>query len=333
MFGSLMAFLAILTAILSFFVKDPSIILMLFLSGCAALLAAWKHGRPSFLLVAHFSFLLAFFLQPQALHSLLQRYDVAADFGNHLHLLLAGLGFCLLLGLLFFVSCRSQSGGVFLSALEASEDFEKMVALAGRSCALLFIPLLILPVYFMLQGGDAKSFVNLGPVSWQGDVLFNIAPETRPALWLLALVMLGGLGAAHMQNAHHRYMPASVYLTFRQRACLELIGSILLLLPICGFLMLLGWQNVLGEADPFATDLLLARSPFDIEIADWMLYLALPLAFVLLAFAAVSVTLRSIVYLLGPDYLRKRAASHVQPADQALSQTSSEQAVGTKDRW
>ena len=306
-----------ITAILAFFVEPVWAGLIVLLSGCFALLAAWWRGRPSLLLAGFSLFVFSFICLPQALPSLLDKQGLPPlNLGLPLHLLFP-LGAVLSVACLFILSCRRQSGGVRLSALEVSEDLERVVCLFSRLTSLLVIPLVLLPPACLVLGkigGFAPGTVSQQPLlHWLNPEQEALQGASQSVGWFVALLVLGNVAAAYMRDVHHRYPAFRLRMGDRIKAWIECAGSLLLLLPMSWAMIEWGWQMTLADlASPDSGSLEPGMAlVFWGAVPQWGLYGLFPLAFLLLASSAVAMILRSLVFLFGPIYLKKRASSHV----------------------
>ena len=131
--------------------------------------------------------------------------------------------------------------------------------------------------------------------------------------WIVALLLLGGVANAYMRNAYHRVPGFRARSSGRTRARLEFAGSLFLLLPTCWALAEMGWNHT-DQMRSLSNIAASASGQGGITLSlvpTWLLYAALPAAAFLLACSALSVMLRSLVYLHGPSYLLKRAGTHL----------------------
>ena len=176
MLGSGLALLSSGAAIASFYVDASLIVPLMLLSGLSILLAAWMRGRPVLLLIGYITSLLTFIRQPQGLVAFAAQYDISVELSNILHILAIAAASCLFIAILFFLGCRRQSGGTRLSAQEASEDLDHFVTLIGKVAALLYIPLIGIPIYLLLVQAPIADFPkpdlelasDIALVSWPG---------------------------------------------------------------------------------------------------------------------------------------------------------------------
>nr|WP_321458195.1 hypothetical protein [uncultured Cohaesibacter sp.] len=305
--GSVIAVIGCATAIYAFFADQQFVGLAIALSGLLSLVAAWWRGRPILLLSAFSLFLLAFDCLPQGLAYIAMQkgVDVEALYGlpiYDLQSLIVPASSCAVVALLFMLSCRRQSGGIRLSAQEVSEDLTKVACFISRAGSLLYIPIVLLPLYLLVKsdGGALQTESQ----TWNG----LISPQG--VAWLVALLLLSNLAAAYMRDVQHRYVGLRAHLGARAQAWIECLGGVLLLFPTSWALLQLGWKASAPLFDLGKSGTGLAFSVDGVS-PDSVLYGAFCLACLLMAATAVAMIFRSLVYLFGPPYLKKRAASHV----------------------
>lgn len=324
MVGFLSVLLSMVWSVLSFLVEADRAGILLALAIVSALLAGVWKARPVLLLAAFLTVCTTFTLLPQGIGYWLEKAGLSFDLTNFSHVAASSALILTITTVAFILSCRKQSGGVRFSAQEASEDLERLVSSFSRLSALMFLPLLIFPVYFAVANPKSEQTMSLHLVSWQDGPMQSTSPQVQLYVWFGAILLLGGMAAAYVRNAHHRYPLYRVRNSQRGRAWIELLGNILLLLPLCALLIRAGLAHALEiQKQSLASASLEAVLP-GLYLPQWGLYMLLPLAFLLLGAASLSVILRSLVFLYGPHYLIKRAATHVAVDEdpQFLNQTS-----------
>ncbi|WP_119306812.1 hypothetical protein [Cohaesibacter haloalkalitolerans] len=327
--GSAVAILGCAAAIYAFF-AEPSLVGPVLLGmAVLGLLASWWRARPVLLLAVFSLLALAFVCLPQGLGHLLGLFGVdmrtlstlapnaAFTPVSFLISVLVSVASAGVVALLFVLGCRRQSGGVRLSALEASEDLGRLLCLVSRLTGLLYIPLILLPVYCLFAACRGTILPDLSLLYWRSDPSsFSSTPPDTTG-WLVALLVLGSIAAAYMRDVQHRYVGLRGRMGPKGQAWVECLGGLLLLLPTSWALVALGWRQVAGRwsdwppaaSGPGVSDLILLG-----PVPGWLLAVTLAVAFLLLGAAAVAMILRSLVYLYGPPYLKKRAGTHIDPS-------------------
>jgi TRAP-type mannitol/chloroaromatic compound transport system permease small subunit len=336
MIGSSLAIGSIMLSIAAIFVRSPSVPFILISALLLTAIAAWRRGRPVFLLTSYSMIMLAFLIRPTGLASLLAAVGIDRAFNTALitgvYAPFAAATAVLLVALLFALSCLRQSGGVPLSAQEASEDLSRFVNLFGYAAALLLIPLLVLPLIDWWDPGFAAVRSSAKQA--------GLDLESRIA----APLALGALGFAYIRNNHLRNEIWCVRNNASLRAWLELAGSLIILLPLCWFMIALGWQQAglgqvaqieVAQAGPttLLVQLLSAVEPAYFDETRPILYISVLAGFVSLAAAATAVALRSFVYLFGPHYLRRRSNSHLTCLTDDLKDSQSDDVRDNASAW
>ena len=316
MIGLIFALCSMITSLAAISLADNLVTFAFVVAGILAILAAnWK-ARPILLLLAYCVFALAFLLEPRGLQHWLSAYDTGVHLNHISHFIAAILSALLVAGLLFMFSCRKHSGGARFSAHEASKDIETLVSALGRVSALLYLPLLILPVYFAANTPDPINHQSLNLVSWQEAPILSAQPEVQMFVWFAAVIMLGGMTVAC--NVHHRYMAVKQKLKPRLQAWIEILGSLLLLLPLCWMMFQIGWDYAIVVQEQSAVTMALDALLPGVSVPQWAFYIMFPMTFLLLALAGISVILRSLLFLYGPHYLVKRSATHIELSQSPL---------------
>ncbi|MFN3232593.1 MAG: TRAP transporter small permease subunit [Alphaproteobacteria bacterium] len=119
---------------------------------------------------------------------------------------------------------------------------------------------------------------------------------------LHATLFLLTLGYAYLKDAHVRIELVRDRLTPRTRVWVELIGSVLFVIPYCAILVYWGYEFAefawrLDEGSPQS------------GLSDrWIIKGMIPVGFLLLMLAGLAVALKCVLYLFGPDHLRSHAA-------------------------
>lgn len=326
MIGLILALCSMIASLATLLLADDLVTFAFVVAGLLAAMAAKWKARPILLLLVYCAILLMFILDPRGLSHWLAAYDTGVDLGHVSHFIGAILFGLLTAGLLFALSCRKHSGGARFSAHEASEDIENLVAGLGRLSALLYLPLLILPVYFAANAPEPINSQSLNLVSWQEAPMLSAKPEVQMFVWFAAVIMLGGMAAACVRNVHHRYMAVRPRLSLRLQAWIEIFGSLMLLLPLCWLLVQTGWDHATAVREQSAVTMALDALVPGLSVPQWVFYIMFPMTFLTLALAGVSVILRSLLFLYGPQYLVKRSAIHLE-----MGETASRSHTDTQD--
>lgn len=346
MIGAFLALLGLLAALAAAIGFQPASLQSgpLLLLGLASVLIVWaalRRARPVLLLAAIATTTIAFACLPQGLDFCLRSLGVDVTLQGSAPVLWVPVAAMLTIFALFWLLSLKQSGGFALSAQEASEDIERFLAFFGyvalAALSFLVVSELLQALHSALTA--AMSWSKTGEADLMGlPDLSLLATDrhdlTHVAIWVLMLC--GGL--AYLRNAHQRGLGGRSRSSETKQAARELIGAILGLLPAC-WLMLryIAMRDPAGEPSsyhPEASEIVQTPELVGSLLTRFdSLVPAMPiqLGIVLLAVAAVAVALRSLVFLVGPDYLKRRAASHIslQAGSRFLRPGT---AIGEKDR-
>lgn len=111
--------------------------------------------------------------------------------------------------------------------------------------------------------------------------------------YLFAAVFLLGAGSTLLRNEHVRIDVISSHLSIRVQLCIELIGTLIFLLPLCSLVLLDSWPYFL---DSWTQN---EYSPNPGGLLVWPVKLLIPLGFALLAAQGVSQLIKVIGALCG----------------------------------
>ena len=170
-----------------------------------------------------------------------------------------------------------------------SEKLEAVIVKTGRIFAWCAVPLMLIIIYDVVSrklgfGGTVSS--KLQELEW----------HFHAALFLMTFAY------AYMKDAHVRIELLRDNFSGKTRALIEIIGILLVVFPFCGILVYFGadfWWRSWSIDESSATPTGLGNR--------WIIKFALPTAFVLIFFAGISVLLKCVVFLAGPDRLSAKA--------------------------
>lgn len=157
-------------------------------------------------------------------------------------------------------------------------------------------------------GQTAKWLVLVAVLVSAGNALFRYGFNMSSNAWLeiqwylFALVFLLGAGYTLKHNGHVRIDLLYGRFTPRTRAWIDLVGSLLFLLPTA---VLIGWLGWAGFADSWSIG---EMSADDGGLLRWPIKLAIPVGFALLALQAVSEAIKRWAFLTGRGTLVEEVA-------------------------
>lgn len=160
-------------------------------------------------------------------------------------------------------------------------------------------------------GGMIKWLLLLAVLVSAGNAMFRYGFNMSSNAWLeiqwylFALVFLFGAGYALKHNAHVRIDILYGRFSPRAQAWVDLVGSLLFLLPMAGLIAWMGWSMfaqsyAIGEMSPDAGGLL-----------RWPIKLAIPVGFGLLALQGLSEAIKRVAFLAGKGQLSHEHAEEV----------------------
>ena len=335
--GTILAVFSMFAAAALVVLPDGSVLafvaLAAMLSGLG--LGGWLEGRPGFIAAATmtgvFATLIAgpFDLTPQQLGSLgraAARGDATAtaliDFFAALEpYRTALLSLVIAAILVFFAFAARRSGrGVCGFLISESEALASLVTRAGILASVLYVPMIIVILYDVGQ----RQYLDLDP-GFTATAWYRLFTSTKlqELEWHLhATLFLMCLAFAYERDAHVRIELVRDGLRPRTRAWIELLGCALFLIPYCFVVTRYGYEFARKSFD--IVERSAAQTGLDYR---FLIKSVLPLGFLLLAFAGVSVALRCVVFLFGPPpqgpFSGPRAAPH-SPDPPALRQPAAD---------
>ncbi len=189
--------------------------------------------------------------------------------------------------------------------LSISDGLSAVTDFVGRMAAWLFIPMALVILYDVIQ----RKLLNVFP-DFQQTLLYDILPSTKAQEleWHLhGFLFMLCLGFAYVRNGHVRVELLRDRFSQRTRAWIELLGCLLFVLPYALLVvdlsatLLVASSYSMNEGSSATTGLPMR----------WIIKSSLVIGFGFLAIAALSIMLRHIVFLFGPEELRLRANRYV----------------------
>lgn len=198
---------------------------------------------------------------------------------------------------LFVIAARRAGAGAHPFMLAESEALAKFCQRAGMTAAMLYVPMILIIIYDVLQ----RKYLEVDPgftnTSW-----YRVFTSTRlqEMEWHLhAVLFLMCLGFAYVRDAHVRIELVRERMRPRVRVWTELAGCLLFLIPYCYVVVLYGTD--FAERAFAIMEKSSAQTGLEYR---FVIKSFLPIGFAILALAAASVALKCIVYLFGPERLK-----------------------------
>jgi TRAP-type mannitol/chloroaromatic compound transport system permease small subunit len=148
-------------------------------------------------------------------------------------------------------------------------------------------------------GRAAMWLVLLATLISSGNAVMRYGFDLSSNAWLeiqwylFALIFLLGAGYTLKHNGHVRIDILYGRFSPRLQAWVDLLGGLLLLLPLCGLMVWMGWG---GFTDSLAVN---ETSPDAGGLLRWPIKLAIPLGFALLLLQGVAEVIKRAAFLTG----------------------------------
>ena len=200
-----------------------------------------------------------------------------------------------------FLAARRAERGPFQFLFDASAGIGAFAVKAGKVASFLFLPMIVLIVYDVAQ----RQYLSIDP-QFTNTALYETFTSTKlqEMQWHLhAILFLMCFGFAYVKDAHVRIELVRDHMKPRRRVWIELLGCLLFLLPYCFVVFTYGAEFARKSFDIGEVSSALTGLPFRFIIKSF-----LPIGFLTLALAGLSVALKCVVYLFGPDDLRQKSS-------------------------
>ncbi len=189
--------------------------------------------------------------------------------------------------------------------LSISDGLSAVTDFVGRMAAWLFVPMALVIFYDVVQ----RKLLNVYP-EFQQTIFYEILPSTKAQEmeWHLhGFLFMLCLGFAYIRNGHVRVELVREKLSQKTRAWIEILGCLLFVLPYTLLVVDLSFGETaksfaINEGSSATTGLPMR----------WIIKSSLMIGFGFLSLAALSILLRNLVFLFGPEDLRARASRYVQ---------------------
>lgn len=185
-----------------------------------------------------------------------------------------------------------------LAALRLAEAFARMVTTIGRIAAWLAIAMMIVILLdVILRRYFVIGSTKLQELEWH----------------LHGVLFLFCLGFAYVREAHVRIELVRERLSAEARAWLELLGTLLFLLPYCAAILHFGFDY----AEMAYRNQEVSASLTGLG-ARWIIKSTLVVGFVVLGLAGIAAALKAVVFLFGPDELALRTGYAAPKSDRTV---------------
>lgn len=192
-------------------------------------------------------------------------------------------------------------GDKLRSVYPLSKALEAFVTRVGQVVAWIALALIVVIMFDVITRRIQMQIPGFGSTKLQ-ELQWHIH----------GVLMMMCFGYAYLKNAHVRIELLRDNFPMRTRAWVEMVGIWIMVLPYCYLMIILGFE--------FAQ-----RSFIQNEVSDALTGLShrfiiksfIPIGFVLITLAALSVWLRCVIYLFGPADLKDGSSSFLRPAEMA----------------
>lgn len=197
--------------------------------------------------------------------------------------------------------------------LEWSDRIAAVINGIGKTAAWFALALMLVIIFDVItramKGSDWIQDWPFLYAALQGIEPYASSTKLQELEWHLhgALFLLA-FGFAYLKDAHVRIELARDRFSVRTRCIVEMLGIVLLMLPYVFLLVDFGYGFALrsfeqGEGSSALTGL----------SNRWIIKAVIPIGFLIVMMAAISVYMKCAVYLFGPVELRERAGAYVMP--------------------
>ena len=197
--------------------------------------------------------------------------------------------------------------------LKLSDAIGGFCAWIGKLAAWLAIPLAVI----ILIDVAGRKIIDVYP-QFTDTIFYFGSTKLQEMEWHLhAILFLLCLGFAYVKDAHVRIELVRDRLPPKVRVWLELLGCLLFLIPYCYIVTKFGYDFAVRAWKSGEVSSALTGLPH-----RWIIKSFLPIGFVVLGLAGISVALKCIVYLFGPPELKEPSGYYAGMHHADLGETS-----------
>ncbi|MEJ8571180.1 TRAP transporter small permease subunit [Microbaculum marinum] len=199
-------------------------------------------------------------------------------------------------------SRRRGSADGWAFYLGESDALGDGVSWIGKAASFLYVPLIVVIIYDVTQRKVLEFVPTFTETAWFHAFNSN---KLQEAEWHMhAILFLLCFGFAYIKDAHVRIELVRDKLAPRTRVWIELLGCIFFLVAYCYVVMRFGYDFAQNSFKLMEQSAAQTGLPLRFIIKSF-----LPFGFLVLALAGVAVAVKCVVYLFGPESLR-RASSY-----------------------
>jgi len=181
--------------------------------------------------------------------------------------------------------------------LRESNSLGELTVMIGKAASFLYVPMIVVIIYDVTQRKVLDFLPGFTETTWFH--LFN-SNKLQEAEWHMhAALFLLCFGYAYIKDAHVRIELVRDKLAPRRRVWIELLGCTFFLVAYCYVVMRFGYDFAQNSFKLMEQSSAQTGLPLRFIIKSF-----LPFGFLVLALAGVSVAVKCMVYLWGPENLR-----------------------------
>lgn len=233
--------------------------------------------------------------EAEAAKATLEFYEMLGTYAWHIESLLIAI----IVAAVIVAAMRDEEGA-HPFYLRGSDGLANFSVGLGKIASFLFLPMIALIIYDVAQ----RQYLTVDP-EFTNTALYQTLTSTKlqEMQWHLhAILFLMCFGFAYVKDAHVRIELVRDQMGPRSRVWIELLGCVFFLVSYCFVVVNYGAEFARKSFDINEVSSALTGLPYRFIIKSF-----LPIGFMLLALAGLSVALKCIVYLFGPTYLREKA--------------------------
>ncbi len=206
----------------------------------------------------------------------------------------------LLVAVALFVAARRAKPDAWRFYLGESDSLGEFTVWVGKVSSFLYVPMIVIIVYDVLQRKMLEFWPTFAETAWYHTFTSTKLQESE---WHLhAVLFLLCFGYAYIKDAHVRIELVRDKLQPRTRVWIELLGCIFFLVAYCYVVMRFGYDFAQNSFKLMEQSAAQTGLPLRFIIKAF-----LPLGFLILALAGVSVAVKCVIYLFGPEALKSAA--------------------------
>jgi TRAP-type mannitol/chloroaromatic compound transport system permease small subunit len=189
---------------------------------------------------------------------------------------------------------RPHGWGFYLAESDSLGEFTVWI---GKAASFLYVPMIVVIVYDVAQRKALDFLPSFTETEWFH--LFN-SNKLQEAEWHMhAALFLLCFGYAYIKDAHVRIELVRDRLAPRTRVWIEILGCVFFLVAYCYVVMRFGYDFAQNSYKLMEQSSAQTGLPLRFIIKSF-----LPLGFLILGLAGVSVVVKCLVYLFGPQSLQ-----------------------------